>query len=436
MSRARASFIAFFLLAGASASPLAVPQCNTYDASLLVGSSTTDRPPSKSGIGWWSKNDSRGCFSAGMPTKDDRPQPGSDKDVGPIVMAVAQMRLGSLNEQGVVDAKAWQDMGFDLDGVCTASETCPSEDPPPSCKAAASQLPKDGNYCRDNTFGKLEYSAALVPQLAKRYGLSDDAFNCALCVGHYTFLIRITGYNGEPNDDRVRIDLYPSPGLEKPLPWDCASPTWVNQPCFTPDMPWTVLEDTLVEKRGGPDLPPSKLFDDTAYVRDGYIVVSLPEDTLFWFPGYRGLVVAYPLRVQRGLVVGKIAKGADNVWSVTDGVIAGRAKKDDVLNGFRLMGFCDTNDPDNYALMSTFVNDNLDVIADGRSDSNAPCDAMSLGLTFSARQAKAGKIDTVVPLRECVIPKTGPDAGDPFPTQASDSGAPVADAGTDAGDGG
>jgi hypothetical protein len=407
MSEARRLLLAFSF---AAAVAFAGSSCDTYDESLLLDS-PPERPPMKNGVGWWSKYDERGCFSAGMPTRNDRPPPKSDRDVGPIYLAVASMRLGSLDEEGRVDPNAWQDFGLDIDGVCTASETCPGEDRPPSCKAGASQLPRDGRYCRDNTFGRLEYSAALVPQLAKTYGLSDDAFNCALCAGHYTFLVRITGYNGEPDDDRVRVDLYPSPGLERPLPWDCSQPSWSSQPCFTPDMPWTVQRDVLVEDRGGPDLPDSKIFDDQAFVRDGYIVTHLPEDTLFWFPGYKALVVAYPLRIQKGVVVGKISRGADAVWTITDGVIAGRAKRDDILNGFRLIGFCDTNDKDNYELMSTFVDDNLDVLADGRSDPNVPCDAMSVGLLFVARQARAGRTETVEPLVECVKPKTGSDAG-------------------------
>jgi hypothetical protein len=409
--RMRAYRLLSIFLPGAVAVTAGLHGCNTYDTSLLVDDAV-ERPPAKSGIGWWSKPDSRGCFSAGKPGPEDRPAPvASTKEDMSIVLAISSMRLGSLNEQGIVDQNAWQDMGLDLDGVCTASETCTSEDPPPSCKAGASQLPRDGKYCRDNTFGKLEYSAALVPQLAKKYGLSDDAFNCALCVGHYSFLIRISGYNGGPNDDHIRIDLYPSPGLEKPLPWSCKESEWVNQPCFGPDMPWTVQEDTLVEKRGGPNLPDSTIFSTEAYVREGYVVTQLPDNTLFWFPGYKGLVVAYPIRMQKGLVVGKLQKGQDNIWRIEDGVIAGRVRQPDIIQGFRSIGFCDTNDAESYELMSTFVNDNLDVLADGRSDPNVPCDAMSIGVAFAARQARAGRTETVAPLVECVIPKTGPDAG-------------------------
>ena len=188
-------------------------------------------------------------------------------------------------------------------------------------------------------------------------------------------------------------------------------------------MPWTLQEDTLLEKRGGPDLPDSKIFSADAYVRENYLVTQLPEDTLFWFPGYKGLVVAYPIRLQKGIVVGKLLKGQDNVWRIEDGVIAGRARQQDVIKGFRLIGFCETNDKDNYELTSTFVNDNLDVLADGRNDPNVPCDAMSMGVTFNARQAKAGRTEAVAPLVECVVPRTGPD------TDAGTTDAGVSDGG-------
>jgi len=398
MGRAQPLF--FSLLAALAVASVAV-ECNTYDASLLEGDAT-NTPARKNGVGWWSKKDGRGCFSAGIPKPEDRPSPRGDKDVGPIVLAVSSMRLGSLNEQGQIDKNAWQDLGFDLDGVCTASDTCPSDDPPPGCQSPSSQLVRDGFHCRDNTFGRLEYSATAVTQLAGTYGLSDDAFNCALCAGQYNFLFRITGYNGEADDDRVRIDIYPSPGLEAPLPLDCRDPGWKDKNlCFSADMPWTVQDTSVAEPRGGPDLPPSKVFDDAAYVREGYVVTRLPGETLFWFPGYKAAFVSFPVRIQQGLVIGKLARGADRLWTISDGVIAGRVRREHLIEGFQLIGFCRENEPNNYGLMETFINENLDVLADGRSDAKSACDAMSLGLGFAARQARAGKLEPVAPLEPC-----------------------------------
>jgi hypothetical protein len=403
LSRAKA-FVLGLLFACAAG----LHACDVYDASLLAtnGPAPQDR---RNGIGWWSKDDGRGCFTAGAPRPEDRPPPGNPGDVGTIMMAIESMRLGSLDEQNVIDRNAWKGIGLDLDGVCTSSDTC-DKDPVQSCRPTGSAVPRDADYCRDNTFGRLEHTAALVPEISRKYGLSDDGFNCALCVGHYNFLVKVSGYNGEPNDDRVRVDLYPSPGLEAPLPWDCADPSWRTRPCFTPDRPFTVQEDALTTSRPGPDLPDSRYADDNAYVRDGYMVMKIPERTLFWFPGTKGIVVAYPLRIENGTVVGRIGRGADGLWRVTDGVIAGRARGDDMVRGFRLIGLCETNDA-NYPLLTEFVTSNLDILADGVVDPNRTCDAMSFGLVFTAIQATAGKLETVPPLVECVQPKAPPDAG-------------------------
>jgi hypothetical protein len=405
-------------------------QCSVYDESLLAP--TTPAVTPKGGVGWWSGAGDRGCFSARQPRPEDRPAPGSDKVLPPIYLAVQSTRLGSLGEDGKLDSTAWQDIGFDLDGVCTGVDSCPGEDTPPSCKPTVPQISIDGHACRDNTFGRLEYAAALVPELSKTYGLNDDAFNCALCVGDYNFLFRVSGYNGEENDDQVRVDLYPSPGLELPLPWDCTNPSWKDHPCFTPDNQFTVSTDSMTSPRPGPDLPEAKVFDANAYVRDGYLVVRFPDDTYFWFPGYKALVVAYPVKLQKGIVAGKLSRGGDGVWRIADGIVGGRVRGTDVVKGFRDLGLCEKDR--NYVVMTDFVNKNLDVLADGRNDPNATCDAMSAGIAFTAQQVLAGKVATVEPLTECVLRGTAvDDAGadaDAAPADAASDGP------KDAGDGG
>ncbi len=389
----------------AAAALMVGAQCSIYDTSLLAPAAPL--APAKGGVGWWSGAGDRGCFSARMPGPGDRPGPQSDKVLPPIYLAVQSTRLGSLGEDGKLNNNAWQDIGFDLDGVCTGVDSCPGDDTPPSCKPTVPQISIDGHDCRDNTFGRLEYAAALVPELSKKYGLNDDAFNCALCVGDYNYLFRVTGYNGEENDDKVRLDLYPSPGLERPLPWDCADPTWKDRPCFTPDNEFTAAADSMNDPRPGRDFTDAKVFDDSAYVRDGYLVVTLPADTYLWFPGYKALVVAYPIKLQHGIVAGKIARGGDGVWRITDGTIGGRVRGADLVKGFRDLGLCE-KDP-NYFVMTDFVNKNLDVLADGKNDPNATCDAMSAGIAFNAQQVLPGKIAAVEPLEECVLRGTAVD---------------------------
>jgi hypothetical protein len=401
--------------------------CTIYNTTLLAPD--TAHPPTKTGIGWWSGPGDRGCFSARMPTEADRPTGTSPTVVAPIFLAVQSTRLGSQNESGQLDNNAWQDIGLDLDGVCTGSDTCEGADTPPSCTPTVPQISVDGHYCRDNTFGRLEYTAALVPELSKKYGLSDDAFNCGLCVGDYNYIFRITGYNGEPNDDRVRVDLYPSPGLEKPLPWNCADPSWKDHPCFTPDQQFTVAPDSMGAPTPGPLLSDSKTFDDAAYVKDGYLTLKMPENIYLWFPGYKALVVAYPLKFQSGTMTGKLARDGDGVWRITDGVIGGRIRGQDLVQGFRDLGLCE-QDP-NYSLVVDFVNKNLDILGDGRKDPNATCDAMSAGIAFKAQQVAIGKLSAVEPLKECVLRGTAVDDAGTQPP--NDSGGPAP---KDAGDGG
>jgi len=326
-------------------------------------------------------------------------------------MAITSTRLGSLDLAGALDPDAWRDIGYDLDGTCTGTETCPGADSLPSCASTVPQVSVDGNHCRDNTFGRLEFTAALVPELARKYGLSDDAFNCALCVGHYNYILKVSDYNGEAEDDRVRVDLYPSQGLPTPLPWDCRDPSWKTRPCFTPEMAFAVERTSMVDPRPGPDLPPAKSFDDAAYVRDGYLVLRFPPRFVVWFPGYRALVTAYPITLETGVASARIVRGPDNVWRLQDGIIAGRSLAADIIRGFRQIGFCEADD--NYALMTDFVSKNLDVHADGRRDPAATCDAMSVGIGFQAQQAVAGPLVDAQPLTECVLRGTAQpqDAG-------------------------
>lgn len=417
------------VLAGAAG--IVGAHCSVYDTSLLAPNTPPITP--KGGVGWWSGPGDRGCFSARMPTAADRPAAqdrGSDKVLPAIYLAVQSTRLGSLGEDGKLDNNAWQDIGFDLDGVCTGVESCAGEDTPPSCKPTVPQISTDGHACRDNTFGRLEYAAALVPELSKTYGLNDDAFNCALCVGDYNYLFRITDYNGEPNDDQVRVDLYPSPGLDKPLPWDCKDPSWKDHPCFTPDEQFQVTPESMVDPKPGPELSNAKAFDDKAFVRDGYLIVKFPDDTLVWFPGYKALVVAYPILMQKGIVAGKLTRDADGVWRITDGTIGGRVRGSDVVKGFRQLGLCEQDI--NYSVMADFVNKNLDVLADGRNDPSATCDAMSAGIAFRAQQVVAGKLGNVEPLKECVLRGTAvDDAGAHAGTDGAAEAAAPKDAATE-----
>ncbi len=387
--------------------------CKIYDESLLLPAE--DKPDANAGVGWWSKKlTSEGqCFSAGQPKQADRPSKQSAKNVGPIYLAIRTMKLGALDDKGEKDPEAWERQGFDLDGICTNSSSCPGATRDvAACQKTGKTVAYDGQYCRDNTFGRLESTLITgAEDIAQRYKLDDNAFNCSLCRGEFTFLIRIDQYNGEADDDTVRVDMYPSPGLETPVPIECSGNQWRTAVCFTPSQRFTVQEDFLTDpSRTGSLLSPSKLYDDKAYVKDGYLVLRLPEDTLFRFPSRPGQTATFPIRLNSAVVTAKIAKDRDQTWQATDGIIAGRVKQSDLIDGFRLIGVCENESA--YDFMLEQIGENLDVLSNGNNDPKKPCDAMSLAVGFTATQATPGGAVAVEPLTEC-----------PFGTDPADGGA-------------
>ncbi len=415
--------------------------CNVYDSSLKEQSSNEGGVPVPSsewgsGVGWWSSKSPDGCISAGVPTAADRPKVNGGTSIDPILLGVRSMALGSLDRQGsgkddgVTDT--WKDLGFDLDNMCTNSETCPRDNIVAPCTSQGSSIPYDGRYCRDNTFGRLENEAVSLPSIGQNYGLSNDGFNCALCRGDYNFLVKISDWNGKPDDDQIRVDLYPSPGLEKAPAWTCqkSDPThaWRKNTCWGPKDAWTVTPDAFDGTIGADNqLPPAKLDDPAAYVKDGYIVAQLPANALFWFPGDNGVTRAYPLKMQGGIVTGKLEQDSSGAWRISDGTIAGRAKKDDLISGFQELGLCESNAGTDWSTMLLFVNNYADILSTGAISPDAQCDALSVGIGFDADQAAFnGTVRAVAPLPGCPDADAGTDGA---------AGA-AGDAGTDASDGG
>lgn len=418
--------IAGFLVCGAVLSA-----CKVYPESLLdpiagtggrsgsagAGGGATDAPGY--GVGFWSGKSANGCDSAGAPTPQMRPTGTSAEQLPAIYLAIDSLNLGSEDPSGVKSKTAWQGYGLDLDGACTASPSCPaSEDKPvQTCKASTPKLPVDGSLCRDNTFGALQGGVGDT-SIGTTYRLTDDSFNCGLCLGRFTFIVKLSRYNGLPNDGDIRVDLYPSAGLETPIQFQCNA-NWRteladNNLCWQTSQPFSVEQSSMDAPTAGPDLSNSKIFDDAAYVKDGYLVMTMPPATRLWFPHtISSPIYTFPFVLAGGVTTGKLVKKADQTWALDDGVIAGWSKAPDLIEGFERLGFCEGKDP-LYPFMKTLVNSNLDISSDGSRDPAIACDAITVGIPFKARQATVGGLlDTPYPERCApgVPPGTGGAAG-------------------------
>lgn len=384
--------------------------CKVYPDSLLDPFPTKDPPPSETelgtGKGFWSGQGDGDCFSAMQPTKDLRPEPSDDEDLPPFFLGIDRLWLGNQRLDGTKDNNAWEDFGFDLDNTCTASPTCDPERYISSCKRTQAGTVPDGNLCRDNNFGKLQFLVSGSADVGGRYGLNDGFFNCGLCYGKYNILIRVTGYNGTKNDDNVRVDLYRSPGLETEIPLtECKAGLEPPICWWVSNAPWTIDRNGTADPTSQV-FPDAKIFDAHAFVRDGYLIAFLPPKSLLWFPGHFLDTTTFPLQLTNGIVSARISRANDGTFQLTDGVIGGRVTEQDILLGFRQVGLCEGEPLVDVA--KTAVHSNLDVTADPNAPPDTPCDSISLGLVFSARQANAGSLVDGPELVECPPP---PNAG-------------------------
>jgi len=383
--------------------------CKVYPDSLLdPRPGDTPIADGSTGVGFWSGTGDNGCFSAKSPTEDLRPAATDASDIEPFFLGIDQLWLGGQRLDGTIDKDAWRDFGFDLDDKCTASATCDVEHTDSSCKRVTAGQAPDGNNCRDNNFGKLQNIVSGSSDVGGRLGLNDGTFNCGLCYGRYNILIRISGYNGTANDDDIRIDLYRSPGVETELPLTSCDGDPAARLCWwLAASTWTIDRASTVNHQATSGLPEAEIADPHAFVRDGYLVARFPEKALIWFPGTYQKNTTFPLQLTRGIVTARLARSEDSTWRMTDGVIGGRVTGEDVIWGFRRVGLCES-DP-LYGVAQSAIKANLDITAAPDAAPDAPCDSISLGVIFAARQATVGKLTDGPQLVEC--PPVGGAAG-------------------------
>jgi len=258
------------------------------------------------------------------------------------------------------------DIGFDLDRFCS----CQGDEK--SCIPPAGQsetLACDGAEGRDNQTPALFGIVSLAlngKDLSQLYSDGAEA-------GDWGVVFRVRDYNGEPNDSKVSVAWYGSPG---PM----AIPTWDGTDA------WPILTSTL-----GPmaTVDDPKYFDDYAYVTDGTLVVSVPEGGLFIASQSSRLTIG----ITSGTITARIEKDALGRYVLRDGVITGRIPERtlfEMVSSFRGEGgkpFCTTELFWNTA-KEAFCR-GLDIQA-GPAEPNKPCNAASFAAGFDADPATLG----------------------------------------------
>jgi hypothetical protein len=126
-----------------------------------------------------------------------------------------------------------------------------------------------------------------------------------------------------------------------------------------------------------------------------------------WLNGERSHVAGFRLLLHRSVTLGKLAKQLDGTWKLTQGTMGGVVLPSEILGSFREIGFCE-NMCDAYLSVLQYLNTNQDAISSTSAKlPNTPCNSLSIGIGFEARQAMATSVDVEIakdPV-DCPTPK-------------------------------
>ena len=296
------------------------------------------------------------------------PPPAVTNAGGDIEFTVA-MRTVALDEQ--VDGGP---LGVDLDKTCT----CQLEGP--SCVHAADADVCDLPRGRDNVSGKLNQ----LIELALGGADLSQTFSDGAETGQWSLLLRVSGYNGELDDDHVVLAWYVASG------WHAIHPP-ASVPIWDGTDVWPVSATSVAPgPDGGPDIDSPLYGDPGAYVTGGVLVASLPSSEIV----LAGSVSTMTLRFAAGGLMARLV-GQGNQWAMRDGVAAARINGSDLfaaVSSFRddsAQPLC--TDSLGYPFAKQALCGALDILTNVGGPTK-PCDALSWAVGFSADPAEIGPV--------------------------------------------
>jgi hypothetical protein len=355
--------------------------CDVYDRSLLLPAAN-DAGPSDAAV------DVDPCPHARPPP---RPEAAAATDGGTfqVVAAFESIDIGLTADAGAPRPP----YGYDLDGVCT----CPG---PPSC------TPTNDADC-DDEVGRDNIAIDLFRGLGVAASTGTSQINEGLTTGQYGLLLVIDDYNGEANDPNVTVSYYVSNG-------DRAADGGIQRPAFTGLDRWTIDPNSLA---GTPTDIPScannrqcqALFsDDQAYVANNEVVANFSGNQIPVAFGDRSFLGGATILLSSAVIVGTLQKTALATpgfgYVLTAGTIAGRWSSKDLLSTLATIpdpavdgGFLCSNIL-NYNIIKAAACGAVDISQNPHNDNTpAPCDAVSVGMRFTAGPAQLGGVYRVPP---------------------------------------
>ena len=264
--------------------------------------------------------------------------------------------------------------GYDLDGLCTGANG------PASCTAPAwvNYPETDGTNGRDNGVGRM-FAAQ-----NERFGVtlvSSDYLNPLVDSGTHApnGIIRVRGYNGFHEDDRVEVDWFVAlaPGEQGAAAFT---------PAFDGSDVWPLDDDALDGTTD--DGAPRSLYRDTAAYVSGYQLVAhfsrimLPLANIYF-------------EAHDVILTSEITQTAASATRLRKGMLAGLVPMATFLDVMPLTAAAITGQTSlcRDSMVYPDIKDFICVAADSPLDrpSGGECDAASFGIAFDAAPVKLGK---------------------------------------------
>lgn len=302
--------------------------------------------------------------------------------------AVNSIMLGEADRSGNKNKDAWKSYGYNLDGLITNVTDRNSPSLSKVCKLAAGAVAtthQDGNDGIDNSFGKniLTLLDPFTPNPSK--DVTDG-----IVKGDFTIMLQVNGLT----DDAAQT----ATGLGgKILVGGTFDPQGKTAPTFSPTDDWPYYADPQVDMTG-------------SYINGGEFVNGKGGATIKLAIGVSGENLE--LTINRAIVTFKHNPATK---SLDEGTIAGVINTAEFANGLRKIAgrfakdLCSGSTVD--GIISS-IQQASDMMADGSQNPNAPCDGISIGLGFTAKQV-ANPTKTATP---------GDAGADPCAAGAGDGG--------------
>jgi hypothetical protein len=336
--------------------------CDVYNPSLLV--------PDEAG----------GCPHVEPPP---RPPPGNEDGESSIKVTAAfnTIDIGLRSDGGIPP------FGYDLDHVCT----CPG---PPSC-AQEKGVPVS---CDDEA-GRDHWGINLFSALGELASVGTAQINEGLQKGQYGLLLEITGYNLQLNDDHVTVNFYVSNGLNR------TADGGIPAPQFNGNDFWTIDPGSVSSGCTDAGACQAVYSDDDAYVSSGVVVAHMANAIPIGF-GVRSFLGGATMTLSDAIIVGDLkgsnTSGGDVSFQLIGGTIAGRWATNKLLSTLAAIpdpfvdgGFI-CGDSGTYSAFKNAACAVADISSnqmnDNQSPAPAPCDAVSMGLQFTAVAANLGEV--------------------------------------------